>query len=253
MAKSGDNNAVTMSNLLAMRIHQVMDESGLQSAPVPVAKDNKSKKVSRGVSAVAMASAIAAQSPAKLAGQKRKESSAAAEKTPVAARKRGARSAPRTGGDAADDDEVEEAEAEAVAEKGDAAEAPKKPAPAKKAAAKKAQTPQRRAADARTKASEASGGPRKRIRWSEEEEHNLSAGVRRFGVGAWSSILDQFYFEARTTIDLKDKWRNMQKSQQKQELRAKAVAARAAMEEKGDKDDDANDDDASADNAAPKE
>lgn len=54
---------------------------------------------------------------------------------------------------------------------------------------------------------------RKRVKrpWTQEEEDNLSEGVRLFGIGNWARILSEFKFEARSNVDLKDKWRNMSK------------------------------------------
>ena len=54
---------------------------------------------------------------------------------------------------------------------------------------------------------------RKRVKrpWTSEEEDNLSEGVRLYGVGNWATILAEFEFDARTNVDLKDKWRNMNK------------------------------------------
>ncbi|KAJ3366555.1 hypothetical protein GGF31_008054 [Allomyces arbusculus] len=54
--------------------------------------------------------------------------------------------------------------------------------------------------------------PRKRKKWTPEEEGALLAGVRKYGVGAWSIILSdrEFVFDPhRTAVDLKDKWRVM--------------------------------------------
>jgi hypothetical protein len=45
--------------------------------------------------------------------------------------------------------------------------------------------------------------------WSEEEVQNLKAGVARFGAGKWKTILSFYNFNNRTTVDLKDKWRNL--------------------------------------------
>ncbi|RDD37514.1 Telomeric repeat-binding factor 1 [Trichoplax sp. H2] len=47
--------------------------------------------------------------------------------------------------------------------------------------------------------------------WSQKEEDNLSEGVQLYGVGNWAMILSEFNFVARTNVDLKDKWRNMNK------------------------------------------
>ncbi|XP_035663861.1 telomeric repeat-binding factor 1-like [Branchiostoma floridae] len=51
-----------------------------------------------------------------------------------------------------------------------------------------------------------------RHQWSEEEVSNLIDGVRRYGQGNWSKILDKFRFNGRTNVNLKDKWRQLVKS-----------------------------------------
>ncbi|KAF5196841.1 Telomeric repeat-binding factor [Thalictrum thalictroides] len=52
---------------------------------------------------------------------------------------------------------------------------------------------------------------RKRKKWSSLEEETLIDAVKEYGRGNWKRILDNYseIFEERTTIDLKDKWRNM--------------------------------------------
>ncbi|CAH8384342.1 unnamed protein product [Eruca vesicaria subsp. sativa] len=49
--------------------------------------------------------------------------------------------------------------------------------------------------------------------WTREEETALRAGVRKYGVGKWVSILsDRKYspaLQSRSNVDLKDKWRNL--------------------------------------------
>ncbi|KAF8015005.1 hypothetical protein BT93_H0713 [Corymbia citriodora subsp. variegata] len=54
-------------------------------------------------------------------------------------------------------------------------------------------------------------GRRKVKRWSLEEEETLRNGVQRLGKGNWKLILHCYrhIFEERTEVDLKDKWRNM--------------------------------------------
>ncbi|KAL3640343.1 hypothetical protein CASFOL_015311 [Castilleja foliolosa] len=50
-------------------------------------------------------------------------------------------------------------------------------------------------------------------KWTPEEEAALKAGIRRYGVGKWSTILkDPEYnpvLQSRSNVDLKDKWRNL--------------------------------------------
>ncbi len=50
---------------------------------------------------------------------------------------------------------------------------------------------------------------RPRKRWTEEETTNLILGVTKHGVGNWSDILadSSFWFNARKSSDLKDRWR----------------------------------------------
>ena len=51
-----------------------------------------------------------------------------------------------------------------------------------------------------------------RVKWTAEEEQELTRGVQKYGAGAWRQILDTHSFHAhRTNVDLKDKWRNMLK------------------------------------------
>lgn len=54
-------------------------------------------------------------------------------------------------------------------------------------------------------------GRRKKRRWSTLEEDTLRDAVKEFGRGNWKLILDTYHhiFADRTTVDLKDKWRNM--------------------------------------------
>ena len=56
------------------------------------------------------------------------------------------------------------------------------------------------------------GRPAQRVSWTPTEEHYLRAGVDRFGVGQWAQILMFYDFNpVRTNVNLKDKWRNMNK------------------------------------------
>eukprot|EP00042_Codosiga_hollandica_P044869 m.448388 g.448388 ORF g.448388 m.448388 type:complete len:257 (-) comp56891_c0_seq16:328-1098(-) len=48
--------------------------------------------------------------------------------------------------------------------------------------------------------------------WTSEEIQNLRDGVAEFGEGMWSKILLSRAFQQRTSVDLKDKWRNLKKS-----------------------------------------
>ncbi|KAK9147010.1 hypothetical protein Sjap_006913 [Stephania japonica] len=57
------------------------------------------------------------------------------------------------------------------------------------------------------------GGRRKKKRWSSLEEQTLLDGVKEYGRGNWSLILENYrhVLAERTAVDLKDKWRNMTK------------------------------------------
>nr|AFK34283.1 unknown [Lotus japonicus] len=48
-------------------------------------------------------------------------------------------------------------------------------------------------------------------RWCQLEKETLLAGVNKFGEGNWTFILSTHkdVFKGRTSVDLKDKWRNM--------------------------------------------
>lgn len=51
---------------------------------------------------------------------------------------------------------------------------------------------------------------RKTVRWTPEEVEELKKGVRDHGAGKWATILRYGQFnEVRTSVDLKDKWRNL--------------------------------------------
>ncbi|KAJ8550029.1 hypothetical protein K7X08_033736 [Anisodus acutangulus] len=55
------------------------------------------------------------------------------------------------------------------------------------------------------------GAPKQK--WTSEEEAALKAGVAKYGVGKWSTILKDPEFSvvlrSRSNVDLKDKWRNL--------------------------------------------
>eukprot|EP00250_Pteridium_aquilinum_P011745 c2027_g1_i1 orf=331-2412(-) len=54
---------------------------------------------------------------------------------------------------------------------------------------------------------------RKIRRWTQEEENALRKEVERYGKGHWKHILQKHkdIFESRTEVDLKDKWRNIER------------------------------------------
>lgn len=66
---------------------------------------------------------------------------------------------------------------------------------------------------------------RKTVRWSQTEVEALLAGVRLHGVGKWATILrhSKVFNGVRTSVDLKDKWRNLPSP-----ARAAALAATCA-------------------------
>jgi hypothetical protein len=53
---------------------------------------------------------------------------------------------------------------------------------------------------------------RRRIRWTEEEAGYVRQGVKKFGYGKWMQIRASYPFKScRSSVDIRDKWRNMQK------------------------------------------
>jgi hypothetical protein len=57
---------------------------------------------------------------------------------------------------------------------------------------------------------------RKKVRWSPEEEAAFARLVEIEGQGNWAKVLSEGHAtdviqECRNAVDLKDKWRNMQK------------------------------------------
>jgi len=70
-----------------------------------------------------------------------------------------------------------------------------------------------RPAISKRKSKRTSAGRRKILRWGPEEVECLHAGVEKYGIGRWKEILEDrdFIFHHRTTVDLKDKYRNILK------------------------------------------
>ena len=55
-------------------------------------------------------------------------------------------------------------------------------------------------------------GRYRRVYWTKEEEEYLRKGVKKFGVGKWKQIIDFYPFNpCRTSVDAKDKWRNIKR------------------------------------------
>ena len=73
---------------------------------------------------------------------------------------------------------------------------------------------QSRPAASAAPAAAAQKSKKSRVRWTEEEVDNLRHGVARHeGLpNMWAMILSKYEFNAcRSSVDLKDKWRNMNK------------------------------------------
>ncbi|KAI1889072.1 hypothetical protein AGOR_G00175290 [Albula goreensis] len=60
---------------------------------------------------------------------------------------------------------------------------------------------------------------KEKTKWLFEEDKNLRRGVLRHGEGKWSKILQEFDFQSRTAVMLKDRWRTLKKKQEKAEER----------------------------------
>lgn len=50
-------------------------------------------------------------------------------------------------------------------------------------------------------------------KWTTEEDRKLKAGVRKYGEGKWRMILNDFEFDNRTGVNLKDRWRILKKTE----------------------------------------
>ena len=86
-------------------------------------------------------------------------------------------------------------------------------------------------------------GSKKRHFWTDQEVQWLLAGVSRFGTGKWARILEEYDFpELRTSVHLKDKYRNLLLLQAKQ-LDELEGGPHAGMEGEQDGIDDDDDDD----------
>ncbi|KAJ7392362.1 Telomeric repeat-binding factor [Desmophyllum pertusum] len=48
--------------------------------------------------------------------------------------------------------------------------------------------------------------------WTTEETNWLEEGVKLYGEGSWAKILSKYNFVGRTSVNLKDRWRNLQKN-----------------------------------------
>jgi len=57
--------------------------------------------------------------------------------------------------------------------------------------------------------------PKKRHPWTPDEVKWLVEGVEKFGLGQWAVILQNYAFPPyRSSVSLKDKWRNMKKNKE---------------------------------------
>lgn len=50
---------------------------------------------------------------------------------------------------------------------------------------------------------------RRNRKWSDEEIEYLLLGLMKYGLSSWTTIAQTWQFQGRTTVDLKDKWRNL--------------------------------------------
>lgn len=48
-------------------------------------------------------------------------------------------------------------------------------------------------------------------KWTFAEDRDLKSGIIRYGLGNWAKILQEFDFEGRTNVMLKDRWRTLEK------------------------------------------
>jgi hypothetical protein len=71
---------------------------------------------------------------------------------------------------------------------------------------------------------------KKRNKWSEQETKDLLHGVSRFGIGSWKKILEceEFHFDGRTAVDLKDRFRTCRPGDG---LKARKPKVKAGLEE----------------------
>lgn len=53
---------------------------------------------------------------------------------------------------------------------------------------------------------------RSRKFWGDEETKWLQKGVKVYGEGNWAQILKAYPFVGRTSVNLKDRWRNLRKN-----------------------------------------
>ncbi|KAL6057118.1 Myblike DNA-binding domain containing protein [Balamuthia mandrillaris] len=74
------------------------------------------------------------------------------------------------------------------------------------------------------------GSKTERLFWTDSEVENLMQGVKKYGAGNWATIRQNFTFHSRrTTVDLKDKYRNLLRAQERE--RQKRRTREKAQEE----------------------
>lgn len=62
-------------------------------------------------------------------------------------------------------------------------------------------------------------------KWTEKETVYLAVGIELYGKGQWAIILDKLnkHFNDRTSVNLKDKWRNIERYNQAKQLQKQAA------------------------------
>lgn len=70
------------------------------------------------------------------------------------------------------------------------------------------------------------GKVRKRRKWTEEEKVAVKLGVKKFGVGKWADIKNEYaeILKNRTSVQIKDVWRTMSKKKEVENVSVEEVA-----------------------------